>query len=129
MSSTAAPLIEPTPLAFRRSPRTALAFGIAEWVTRRWRRAVVGVALDRDRRADTGVDRPHHVDDSLSSGAACFGSVAVIDGRRRLGRPTVDPHVPSAACVGRLGARLAQPDRPQPAVDPYLFRRRSHTRK
>ena len=55
--------------------------------------------------------------DAIALGDVGLDPVADPHRRRRLGRATVDPHVPAPAGGGRQRPRPVQPHRPQPLVD------------
>ena len=61
-------------------------------------------ALDRDRRADSGVDQAHDLDVPIPAVRSGIDTIADDHRRGGLGRATVDAHVPGAARTGGLGA-------------------------
>src|SRR3954468_1169744 len=117
MSAIAAPPIEPSAVALRRATRAGVTQAGGEVVALRCGRAVVFVALDRDRRPDPVVDHPGDDDDPVSAVDPRLDSVTDVDRGGGFRRPAVHAHVARSAHVGRFGPGLAQPDGPEPSVD------------
>ena len=82
----------------------------------RW--AVIDETLGGDGSTDTLVDQSRHLDDAVASGKPRFDAVTNVDLRRGLCARAVDRDVPAPARISSGGARLAEPHRPQPPVDP-----------
>src|SRR5581483_817132 len=112
-------LLDAPALALGRAARTAVPdchrHGL---LARRRRRAVVDVARDGYRRADSLGDDllDHH--DALTSLAAQPHLITGPHGMRGPDPDPVDPYVPGPAGSGRGRPGLGQPHRPDPAVHP-----------
>ena len=79
---------------------------------------MVDEALGGDRCTDPLVDELRHFDDAVALREPRFNPVTHMELRRCLCMHTVDLDVSAPACIGGGGARLAEPHRPQPPVDP-----------
>ena len=86
---------------------------------RRW--AVVDDAFGGERGRHTLDDQLDHLEHPVPVAGPRLDAVADAHRRRRLGRPTVDPHVPRLARIRRNRPRPVHADGPQPDVDPGLL--------
>jgi hypothetical protein len=84
------------------------------------RRAVVHVAGRGDGGPDTGLDRPHDLDDALAVGDEGLHPIACADLRRRLRRRSIHEDVAAVAQSRPKRAGLHETHRAQPAVDARL---------
>ena len=114
---TRAPLVQNPTVPFGRPPGTS--------ITRRhhrngWSWRPRGRSIDVGGhsigRTDALLDHPCHLDDPCR---VTHSSAHLVTGGhhgRRLGRPIIDPHMPTPARRGGVRPGLRQPDRPQPPI-------------
>src|SRR5262245_53855728 len=93
LTRRAPPLVELASITLARSARARIAKAGDDLVRRRWRRAVVDVALDCDWRPDACVDRADDLDDALTTVGARFDTITGRDRRGRLRCAPVDANV------------------------------------
>ena len=86
-----------------------------------WWWTVVDVARESDRCADPRLDHLDDLDIPLALGDVCPDAIADPDLGGRLRVPTVDLDMTGVAELRRDRARLDQPHRCQPSVDPCLI--------
>ena len=111
-----APPVQNPTVPFGRPPGTAITGRHRNGGSRRRRGRSIEVAGHCIGRTDPLLDHPCHLDDPRR---VTHPGAHLVTGRhygRRLGRPIVDPHMPTSACRGGVRPGFRQPDRPQPPI-------------
>jgi hypothetical protein len=111
-----APPVQNPTVPFGRPPGTSITRRHRNGGSRRPRGRSIEVARHSIGRTDPLVDHPCHLDDPRR---VTHPSAHLVTGGhhgRRLGRPIIDPHMPTSARRGGVRPGLRQPDRPQPPI-------------